>query len=219
MSESIDQLDLVIPSIERGYTPLVISPQKIPPKEPLSDRERDELIYKPVKMYYRYRKLIEKIEPKNSISITVTFTDKVITTDRHEIQRYLCSLFKKELHGCSRDVRVFLVYEYSDVGRFHYHGIIENVPANRLANIGTKLRKYFGRIELSQIRNWDNYTEYMLKRYMTESAQYEKLYDERNDVCFVYNHKAKDIVSPDFYVKRCERINQRETACRTGIFI
>lgn len=81
---------------------------------------------------------------------------------------------------------VDLLYEISPHGLLHWHGIIHGFGVDILRELKTHLSKFIGRTELKMIIHYEDYVEYILKRYTKEFKNYNKGIKEKYDVTIEY---------------------------------
>lgn len=103
----------------------------------------------------------------DALEITITFTDKILTTYTHEyIQKDLFKLIDKN----NLNFRIILFKDYSKTGRLHYHGLIKpiNKGLEQLDRWRRAVARRYGRLELKTINSREFYLIYMLKIYINQ---------------------------------------------------
>lgn len=98
------------------------------------------------------------------------------------------------LKGSRFNNYVKLLYEISPSGMYHYHGVISDFTREQIMILRKQFNKYIGRTEIKQITHWENYLDYVTKRYTEEEFKYYGGYiHEENDITLkrVYNDKSK----------------------------
>lgn len=114
--------------------------------------------------YDTYTHLREELS-KISSGLEITLTFNPVIHDQwspemltHIVRSYLQS--KQDKYPCS----IILVGEFSEVGRYHFHGIIKATP--RVINYYKRnLKNEFGRVEFKMIHFVESYLNYVLKSY------------------------------------------------------
>lgn len=93
--------------------------------------------------------------------ITITFRDKFIDSmnDMDEIIRYIELYFR---FIPLKLTSIFLIPEYGDTNRIHFHGIIRGKRKD-IATLLLWLKRRFGRSTIATIRNTTKYHKYLLK--------------------------------------------------------
>lgn len=79
-----------------------------------------------------------------------------------------------------RPLAFYIVGEYSDKFRWHYHGLIKVKDVKTLDKIKRKLQDKIGRVVVEQIRNVPQYLEYMFKQY----TRNDKFYNWERKKCY-----------------------------------
>lgn len=158
--------------IEGGNEHLV----QLPPDMPAAEKASDSPAYD------RYISWILKhINQMNCNEITITLKPKIACMEYMYIRSFIKQVFRACFGNTPKDSKVIILYEISNSGMFHYHGIITNASVNALNNIRKNLNMYVGRTEIKHIRNMTAYINYMLKRYTTERDNYETI-EEKYDL-------------------------------------
>jgi len=138
--------------------------------------------------------------PKGILEIGITYRDKLqetfspasLTAVVNKIMKRIVSRVSKEEHG--KFVCSFIVGEYK-TGRYHMHGILCGFPEVHINSIRRALTRYCGRTEIKEIKYFDSYISYMLKRYLQyqdvditkERQYYQKEPTEKTTVSVITN--------------------------------
>lgn len=169
---------------------LVVSPSKVV----IPDQ------YKPV--FTMYSEWIDKnINPKNCQGITITFKPTFQLMDPCYLKSWIKKIFKNILKDSEKQSKLILLYEISPMGMFHYHGIMSDFSYTKIAEVRRTLSKYVGRTEIKQIKYYDSYKQYILKRYIQESENYENI-RSKYDIQLIRNDKSYIQVMVDQFNKK-----------------
>lgn len=98
-------------------------------------------------------------DPLNCVEITITFKPSLLSTTDMTLRH----MVKKSLQNCITRGNALLLHEYSDTGRFHYHGILSNVSKKELSIVRKQFSHYIGLIEIKAIAFIESYYRYMTK--------------------------------------------------------
>lgn len=102
---------------------------------------------------------------RGSMELTITMTDTLLNRYKKKYVKIMIEDIIRHTKGI-RDC--ILIPDYSETGRFHYHGV---VIFNKLSSINTlkrKLTKQIGRTRIAQIMYTESYKKYMYKIYDNE---------------------------------------------------
>lgn len=146
----------------------------LPHPEDTADRDEREYTY--------YDNWIENnINQMHCKELTITFKPLLEGLD----PAYLKALLKVNIKNIMKNyvpkkggMGIIGLYELSEVGRYHYHCIVTNWTKDGLAALVKLLRQNVGRTELKQIRFFETYKDYMLKRYTKERDTYTDIHAE-----------------------------------------
>lgn len=116
----------------------------------------------------------------DSLEITISFKESVLNTFQ---EKYIKKMLKQHFPD---KYRVFLLADYSTVGRLHFHGLIKPLNGPKgLDYLRRKLVKIFGRTEIKPIRCKIQWLTYMFKYYY----KYEK---QISATCYITNDIKMD---------------------------
>lgn len=105
---------------------------------------------------------IELIGTDGGRAFTVTFTDKLLRTFK---PAFLYQSVIQQIKKTRGVVDFEFVGEYSDIGRYHMHGVISVKEVKVLATLNRKLRKY-GILKIKMVTNTVGWAEYCTKQLM-----------------------------------------------------
>lgn len=101
------------------------------------------------------------VDELHCVEVQITFTQQLIKRPDKVLRKLCKGLFEK----CMENKGTAIFYhEYSDIGRFHYHGILSKVSPQRLSTIRKEFEHYIGRIEIKTISFFESYLIYMTKQ-------------------------------------------------------
>lgn len=134
------------------------------------------------------------IEP-DGVAIGISPSDSIINKyTRGEITDTLIKIFKRiRVRGSDgalvpvAPLALHLVGEYSQKHRWHYHGIIKVDNILILDKIKKRLHQVVGRVVTEQIRNEEQYIDYMFKQY--ECMEHGDYYCWDPKECYIHIHK------------------------------
>lgn len=131
----------------------------------------------------------------DGVAIGISPTDAILNKyDRVEITNVIIKIFKRirarDRDGALRPITplaVHLVGEYSDKHRWHYHGIIKVDNILILDKIKKRIHQVIGRCVTEQIRNEEQYIDYMFKQYECQAHGDYYCWDPKE--CYIHIHK------------------------------
>jgi len=102
------------------------------------------------------------LDELNCVEITVTYKPQLSMTTDITLKEITEGIFRSILDHkyCS----LHLYHEYSDGGRFHYHGILSGCTKKLLSTIRKQFTIHIGRIEIKTITYMESYLRYMTKQ-------------------------------------------------------
>lgn len=103
----------------------------------------------------------------SSTEITITFNEQLHRTWG---ELMLKDITQKVIERALKKVKgytIVLIGEHSNVGRFHYHGIMRGVPNDMVAKLKRATTRHIGRTEIKMISYTESYEKYMFKSYHT----------------------------------------------------
>lgn len=119
----------------------------------------------------------KQVNDKLCNEVTITFTDKWLIPYN---TKYIQLKVKDFLDRWSKVSNYLMVQDYSQVGRLHYHGILEMKQQDKFDRLIINLRKTFGRVECKQISFWDSYLAYMTGLYNPQHEKYSPAIEWNN---------------------------------------
>lgn len=120
----------------------------------------------PVENYGDIFAKMNKFDELKATEITVTFMPQLHDNWHEEsLKGFLEESIRKILKKAPEYAQMLLIGEHSPVGRFHYHGMLQNIPNDFVAKLRRNLTRQIGRIEIKQIKYFDSYKAYMFKSY------------------------------------------------------
>lgn len=178
---------------------------QLPPEMPAAAKASESLEYN------HYIRWIENnVNEMNCNEITITLKPRIAVMEYMYVRSFIKETIKACLGNTTKDSRIILLYEISNSGMFHYHGILSNVSLNALNNIRKNLNEYVGRTEIKYIRNMPAYINYMLKRYTKERENYDNI-DNKYDLLLIKKDKKKKSNISLYYATEEEGNNDSDT--------
>lgn len=133
--------------------------------------EMNNLVTSPPPKQQQYIDGIKReIDEMNCQEITITFKPSLMQTSDLTLRTIVHGFLQNILEG---KARLALIHEYSDAGRFHYHGIISGATKKILSTIRKQMTLHIGRIEIKTITYFDSYLRYMTKQVIEEDHDRE----------------------------------------------
>lgn len=138
--------------------------------------------------------ILTNIEPLNQSEITMTFRDNILETYTVPMIQKTVYQFMKKL-GSKHHFTFFLVQDYSNTYRLHYHGIIWLSNVEVAQKIRLSIQRKFGRTQIRTINHPVEYAQYVFGIYSEDHDKYNPHVKWSN--CRVINtHPNIVLVSP-----------------------
>lgn len=135
------------------------------PVHPLSqDRKNGDSEYIDIVPLQEYAKR----HMEHSTEITVTFKQE-IHENWYEVamKEMVEKVIRRSMRRAADTSAVLLIGEHSNVGRFHFHGILHGISNDYVSKIHRALKRHIGRTQVRMVTFPDSYLKYMFKSYHT----------------------------------------------------
>jgi len=113
------------------------------------------------------------VNQHSNLEFTITFKPQLHNNlSNMALRGIVKGTLQSILKGSRFNNYVKLLYEISPSGLFHYHGVVSDFTREQIMILRKQFNKYIGRTEIKQITHWENYMDYVTKRYTEEEFKY-----------------------------------------------
>lgn len=98
----------------------------------------------------------------NALEVTVTVKPELLTVYHDDT---IHSILEQKIHKwiVKHPMHFIFIRQYSEVGRMHWHGIVQMQDKEDIAKFQRLIRQHIGLCHIRQIRYWQSYLDYITR--------------------------------------------------------